>query len=230
MSSSGIANTLEQQGIIRYASLFRVMAHFSGISNSLKSGRYVFEEREPLWTVLMRVSRGKYGTHTTKVTIPEGSSNEQISKIVGLGMGQNYQGYLFPDTYFIDEFATGDEIREMMRANFTQKVGDILYEDLILASLVEEEASSTIDRRVIAGILEKRLSLGMPLQVNVALETYDFKGLPSQPITNPGLDAINAVRNPEESKYLYYLSDKSSVIHYARNFEEHKANRDRYGI
>ena len=68
----------------------------------------------------------------------------------------------------------------------------------------------------------------MPLQVDAALETYKTKGLPKNPICNPGLDSIRAAIHPEKSNYLYYLHDKDGVIHYATTFAEHKANKLKY--
>jgi len=229
-AGASVADSLREQDVIRSASLFKVLSLAMGASDELKAGRYVFDEPLSVWSVLARVRAGEYGLTVRKVTIPEGSSNEQISEILGLDIGPSEEGYLFPDTYYFDQFVTSQEVRESMKANFISKVGQITHDDVVLASLVEEEASSTSDRKLIAGILEKRLDLGMPLQVDVAPETYDHNSLPSEPIVNPGLDAITAVREPATSKYLYYLSDKSGVIHYAQTFEEHKRNREKYGI
>ncbi|HEY4493656.1 MAG TPA: endolytic transglycosylase MltG [Candidatus Paceibacterota bacterium] len=230
IAGASVADSLREQDIIRSASLFKVLSLVMGASDELKAGRYVFDERLSVWSVLSRVRDGEYGLSVRKVTIPEGSSNKQIGEILGMKITTEDQGYLFPDTYFFDQFVTSQEVRESMKANFIYKVGQISHDDLVLASLVEEEASSTSDRRLVAGILEKRLSLDMPLQVDVAPETYNHNNLPSEPIVNPGLDAIEAVGNPAPSKYLYYLSDKLGVIHYAVTFEEHKRNREKYGI
>lgn len=225
-----VSKVLAGDNVIYSSRLFSLVAKLGGKSGDLKAGRYLFDRKLTLWGVLGRVSRGEYGTKSIKITIPEGSTNAQISKITGLDMSEFEQGDLFPDTYFIDQFASAAEVREIMRKNFALKVGEISEEDVTMASIVEEEASSTQDRRMIADILMRRLKLNMPLQVDVSTSTYDRPGLPSEPITNPGLDSINAVRNPQVNKYLYYLSDKSGVIHYARTFAEHKANREKYGI
>ncbi|MFZ5933127.1 MAG: endolytic transglycosylase MltG [Patescibacteria group bacterium] len=66
------------------------------------------------------------------------------------------------------------------------------------------------------------------LSINSAYNTYRFKGLPPSPIANPGLSAIRAVVEPEESEYLYYLHDEKGVAHYARTLEEHNANVRKY--
>lgn len=231
LSDMEVALTLKNLGVIRSELLFTGSARVFGLAQKLNAGRYLFNKPLPVWTVLWRVSNGDYGTHRRKVTIPEGFTNKQIGKLFNQEWDDTNQGYLFPDTYFIDQFTTQAEIRQLMLANFNRKVnesGKISPEDLILASLIEEEASASTDRRIISGILKKRLDLGMALQVDVALETYKRVGLPDNPIVNPGLDAISAALNPISSKYLYYLSDKSGIIHYTETFNEHIANKRRY--
>jgi UPF0755 protein len=68
----------------------------------------------------------------------------------------------------------------------------------------------------------------MPLQVDVYKKSYSLKGLPDNPINNPGIISIKASLNPKESNYLYYLHDKNGLIHFAKNFEEHKKNINEY--
>ncbi|HEY9585904.1 MAG TPA: endolytic transglycosylase MltG, partial [Candidatus Paceibacterota bacterium] len=58
--------------------------------------------------------------------------------------------------------------------------------------------------------------------------TYRNYGLPPTPISNPGLDVIDAALHPETSPYYFYLSGKDGVIHYAKTFEEHKINKEKY--
>ena len=121
---------------------------------------------------------------------------------------------------------------------------------VIIASLLEEEAATQKDRELVAGIIEKRLEKKMPLQIDATLgyvtgrgsleltvtdlrsespyNTYTHRGLPPTPISNPGVDALKAALYPVSSPYLYYLSDKEGVIHYAKTFEEHKLNKTKY--
>ena len=119
-----------------------------------------------------------------------------------------------------------------------------------MASIIEKEAHTSDDRRVISGILWERLKIGMPLQVDATFlyingkntydlsvddlaidspyNTYKYAGLPIGPIGNPGLDSLEAALAPMTSPYLYYLSDKSGKTYYARTFNEHKRNREKY--
>ncbi len=121
---------------------------------------------------------------------------------------------------------------------------------IILASIIESEAKNAEDRRIIAGILFERMERSMPLQVDATLKyitgktsaeltqddlkseslfnTYVHLGLPPSPISNPGLDSIKAVLNPEESEYLYFLTGDDGKMYYAKSFEEHKRNKEKY--
>jgi UPF0755 protein len=124
------------------------------------------------------------------------------------------------------------------------------YEILILASILEREANTRESKRMVSWILQERLRIGMPLQADASLEyvldkplseltpadleidspynTYLYKGLPPTPIGNPGLNAIMAVLEPMPSDYLFYITGKDGTFHYARNYDEHRRNIDRY--
>lgn len=65
-------------------------------------------------------------------------------------------------------------------------------------------------------------------KINSAVNTYLHKGLPSRPISNPGMDAIQAALFPEETDCLYYLHDSQRAIHCTTTYEDHQANITRY--
>jgi UPF0755 protein len=130
--------------------------------------------------------------------------------------------------------------------------------DLVIASLVQKEVSDPADMAVVAGILEKRLADGTFLNVDAALcyakqslhptstagctpitaadlksdspyNTYLHKGLPPTPISNPGVEAIEATLHPQTSTYWYYLSDpKTGATIYADTLAEQQANQRKY--
>ncbi|MBI2096953.1 MAG: endolytic transglycosylase MltG [Candidatus Sungbacteria bacterium] len=171
------------------------------------------------------------------------------------------EGYLFPDTYRVFRDASVEDIVRKMLANFGRRIeADILQETksrektlfqvLIVASLVEEEVESDEDRATVAGILWKRLALGIPLQVDATLvyikgesrapltnqdkllpspyNTYRYKGLPAGPIANPGLSAIRAALHPISSPYLYYLSPPNAKTIFSKTLEEHNQAKAKY--
>ena len=167
---------------------------------------------------------------------------------------------MFPDTYYIYENATAEGVVLQLRNTFKEKIktellaiqalGKTMDDVITMASIVEKEATKMEDRKIIAGILWKRLEIGMPLQVDppfyytlgkdslsltttdlrtdTPYNTYTNKGLPPTPIGNPGLGAIEATVNPTKSKYLFYLSDKSGTMHYAVDHDGHVANKVKY--
>ena len=131
------------------------------------------------------------------------------------------------------------------------------YQLLAIASLLEKEAPEYKDRQIIAGVLYKRLNLGIALQVDATLvyakcaktflicenpkiyrsdlgiqssyNTYLYNGLPPGPIGNPGLDSIKAALNPVKSEYLYYLSDPiTKKTIFSKDLDEHNENRAKY--
>ncbi|HEY4504211.1 MAG TPA: endolytic transglycosylase MltG [Candidatus Paceibacterota bacterium] len=227
-SVSDIGRDLRDYGVIKSVFAFKLVTELLNATSNLKAGRYVFNEPFPVWEIVSRLTNGKFDTERFKVTIPEGFTNKQIAELFKRDIGEENQGYLFPDTYYFDEFATVDEIQTVMIDNFKTKIGEVNHTDVILASILEKEVRGKEDTGIVAGILKKRLDLGMLLQVDAVPITYEEIGLPAAPICNPGLAALNAARNPTESPYIYYLSDKDGVTHYAETFEEHRLNKVRY--
>jgi UPF0755 protein len=213
-----------------------------------------------------------HGTEDVWVTIPEGWRSEEIAAVVSKDLdipeaeflSAVREGYMFPDTYRFPKTATAGAVAEELRDNFDKKVpesirskaqtvGLTFNQAIVLASLVEREGKSDIDRPVIAGILLNRLNKDWPLQVDATLQyiagyqpkektwwkkeltdtdkliespynSYKNPGLPPKPIANPGLSAILAVLNPKKTDYMFYLHDPTGTIHYAKTLEEHEAN------
>jgi UPF0755 protein len=148
----------------------------------------------------------------------------------------------------------------MMKNNFIEKIKTLddkikyfnkpLADIIKMAGILEEEARTMETRRVVAGILWKRLSMGMPLQVDSSFKyingkisktltlddlqidspynSYTHKGLLPTPISNPGLGAIEAAITPIKTSYLYFLTDDAGNMHYGKTFEEHVANKEKY--
>lgn len=269
---SQVAVSLSDAHIIRSPFLFKVFVTISGNQKGLVSGVYSFDQSVNLFQVVSRITSGEYGLTSVRVTIPEGSNVFEIANILQkysknfdreefVRIAGAQEGYLFPDTYYFLPSVTADEALQALRANFNKKILVIddgiksfnksLKDIVKMASILEEEARTTTSRRIIAGILWKRLSIGMPLQVDAAFQyvngkrdsadltlddlkidspynTYVYRDFPPTAITNPGLDSLFSAVTPIKTPYLYYLSDKKGEMHYAKTFEEHVANKNRY--
>lgn len=266
-----IAELLYARGIIRSPLLFQLIVQHEGKERGVVSGAYLFDSPQTLLTVARRMAHGERGIETLRVTFPEGITIRKMGDILSATMpmfnrdaflleAEGKEGYLFPDTYFFFSTATSEEIVRTMEDNFlgrtealekeAKKLGLSWPDVVTMASLLEGEAGSATDRRIISGILWKRIKIHMRLQVDAPFvyllgkgsselslddlqwkspyNTYQNYGLPPGPIGNPGLDAIDSAIHPTASEYLYYLSDDEGVMHYARTFEEHKRNKERY--
>ena len=253
-----ISGKLKKEGFIKNKYAFALYARVFNKSKKIKYGKYLFNEPVSIFSLLSRFTKGEFGFKPVKVTVAEGLTVKKIAELLGdfenfdkeefLEKTKNLEGYLFPDTYLFLPFAETEQIIGTMTDNFKKKAGDVGKEIVIMASLIEKEVPDSDDRKIVSGILWKRLKLGMALQVDavfpyitgkqkVLLEdlkidspynTYLNKGLPPGPISNPGLDAIDAARNPKESPYLYYLSGQDSKTHFAKTFSEHLRNKEKY--
>lgn len=58
--------------------------------------------------------------------------------------------------------------------------------------------------------------------------TYQIKGLPIAPISNPGLKSLEAAVKPAQTNDLYFLSTESGVTYYAQTLQQHNRNIAQY--
>jgi UPF0755 protein len=270
-SLSQITDNLYNEHLIKSEALFKSLVIIFSGQKGIKAGDYLFNSKESVIQIAWRLVHSEYGFTLIKVTIPEGFDVRQISIVLGkdiptfststfMASAMPFEGYLFPDTYFFNEQTTPNDAIQAMRNLFNQKIysvrddiskfGRATSTDIIVASILEREATSSTDRRIIAGILWKRLDAKMPLQVDAALSyilnkdgtkltsadlattspynTYKNLGLPPTPIGNPGLSAIEDVINPTATDYWYYISDSKGNIHYSKTYDEQLANETKY--
>lgn len=270
-SSKQVSELLQEDGIVRSAIVFRLMALIQGYDRDLHAGDYLFTEPLDVFHVARTVGIGAYGLLPLKIRIPEGATVRQMATIFSIELqdfnAQNFlaeaeplEGYLFPDTYFFLPNANENTVIEAMRQDFdlheatiqtqVEAFGKPLSDDVIMASIVEREASNTKDRQMIAGVLWNRIARNMPLQADVTLQytlpkpdsqltfadlandspynTYVYPGLPPGPIGSPSLDSLLAAVTPTKSNYLYYLADSSGVTHYCATFACQQANEREY--
>ena len=124
-----------------------------------------------------------------------------------------------------------------------------------LASIVEKETGQPDERPLISSVFWNRLQRGMPLgsdptiiyalkiagtydgnlrKRNLNLDspynTYRYRGLPPGPIASPGLEAIDAVLEPKNSSYLYFVSKNDGSHHFSKTLREHNRAVRKYQI
>ena len=163
---------------------------------------------------------------------------------------ENFQRKML-DEY--NKFWNQDRLRK------AELIGLSKIEISILASIVQKESLMKDERPKIAGVYLNRLKKRMRLQADPTVifalknksgnfqkqikrvlyrdlkikspyNTYKNKGLPPGPICMPDLDAIEAVLNPENHKYLYFVADPANRGYhlFGRNIREHNSNKKKY--
>lgn len=155
---------------------------------------------------------------------------------------------------FLDNFQkkVGNNIPELAKKK------NLTTDELItIASLVEREAKHDQDRPLIASVILNRLNIGMKLDIDATVQyalgyqskekswwkkeltvedldidspfnTYKNPGLPPSPIANPGLAAIKAVAEAQDTDYLYYVADSQGYSHFAKDIAGHNSNIMKY--
>ena len=182
-SLSMLADGLQKEGVINHALVFKIIARFSGLSQKLRAGEYKFEPKISLWNVMQKIAKGD--VFYRKITLPEGLTNVEISKILnenpylsGQVVLDDVQGSILPETY---TFPFGTERKKIIleaQADM-QKVLDDAWnvrdltlpvknkqELLVLASIIEKETGVPEERPLVASVFVNRLKKGMKLQTD----------------------------------------------------------------
>jgi UPF0755 protein len=156
----------------------------------------------------------------------------------GAPRGASLEGFLFPATYDVRPRARAARlVRDQLRA-FEENFGKVdlrrarranltRYDVLIIASMIEREATLPKERRLISAVIYNRLQDGINLGIDATIRyalnqwsaplkvselesdtpynTRTNPGLPPGPIGSPGLASIQAAANPAKSDALFYV-------------------------
>ncbi len=185
------------------------------------------------------------------------------------------EGFLFPDTYQFPLDVDAKTVIRTMLDNFADKLAQVKsslppeqraklpagvgneYQILIIASIVEREAGSDVDRGDIASVYYNRLKLQprlrlqadptvqyavgndqkwwrdvspKDLDVNHPYNTYKIEGVTPTPICSPSLKSIRAAYAPTSTDFLFFVAkgDGSGTHAFARTNDEQNANIAKY--
>jgi uncharacterized YceG family protein len=187
--------------------------------------------REVAPTVRDAGLRGSYTAATRR-------SSELDPRDYGAPRGASLEGFLFPATYDVRPNARASQlVRQQLRA-FEENFGEVdlrrarranlsRYDVLIIASMIEREATLAKERRLISAVIYNRLQDGMSLGIDATIRyalnqwsaplkvseleadtpynTRTNPGLPPGPIGSPGLASIKAAADPADSDALFYV-------------------------
>lgn len=205
---SQIAQTLEANGVIADANVFRggVVAYKK--QSRMKAGEYLFEPGDSMRDVMNKIASGRAILHT--VTIPEGWTSEQIvarlrndAVLTGTISETPEEGSLMPETYKFSRGTSRQQILNQMRSARDRAVAEAwekrdpdlpiadVDEFVTLASIVEKETAKADERPRVASVFINRLRNNMRLQSDptVIYGVYGGKGKPAgEPIYQSDLD------------------------------------------
>lgn len=196
MSASRVAEKLEREGLIRSARFFRVLARFRGFDRQIHAGTHWVDGRKTTSGILTQLLSG--GIRIVRITIPEGLVIGDIAELLAKKLpfepeefveacqdsvlvatfaypgAKTMEGYLFPDTYFLDMNADVRETIGIMSRRFHNVFADSLvhradslrmsvHEVVTLASIIEKEAQVRSEQPIISQVFHKRLKIGYRL-------------------------------------------------------------------
>lgn len=204
-STRQVAKELRDAGVIRYETAFLLKIYFSDDRGKLRYGTFALNDGMCLADVIETLVTGGAQKEEESFTIPEGysipmiaeklekegvmSQEEFLTAVKNAAVDFVYkdqlpsaeqvfyqlEGYIFPDTYYLSEDMTGEELVQKILAEFEQKfdakrlkeaqnLGMSMEEVLIRASLVQKETDLPQEYSMVAGVINNRLAQNMRLQ------------------------------------------------------------------
>lgn len=139
---------------------------------------------------------------------------------------------------------------EAVYPDYQMLTGSQIYEKIILSSIIEREYRVDEEAPKMASVFYNRLDIDMPLQscativyviteeqkrshpdrilfsdleIESVFNTYQNRGLPPAPISNPGVVALDAVFSPAQTDYVYFVVNdiNAGTHHFSRNYGDH---------
>lgn len=288
-SPQAIAESLEEQGIIKSSFWLRYYLKNKRLANQVIAGTFSLSPTMSISQIAKKITTLNIIDNETEIVLIEGWNASEIGEYLDENgfcsqkewlslidsyennnynflddrpRGNDLEGYLFPDTYRIYQDADCEDILLKLLNNFDKKLsaemrkdiksqGKEIFEIITMASVIEKEVTSVKDMKIVSGIFWDRIKNRQALescatlayilgenktqysledtQISSPYNTYRNRGLPPGPITNPGLNAIQAAIYPTYTNYNYFLSDpKTGDTIWSKTFEEHKQNKWKY--
>ncbi|MCX7940455.1 MAG: endolytic transglycosylase MltG [Endomicrobia bacterium] len=274
-TAKDVGKILKNEKLIPSEGLFRWMVFFLFAERNIKHGTYKFRFSLTTIPIVIRLVRGP---QLVKVTIPEGFRVEQIAErlhakgiildpiyFITFVKSNSYNGYLFPETYYFSLNEDVDYVVNRMVSEFYRKYSEDLrkrayelklttHQVVVLASIVEKEAKTKEEKRLVSAVFHNRLKKGWYLEscatVRYALKkftgpltykdlnidskfnTYKYYGLPPEPICNPGLDSIEAVLYPAETDDMFFFTENNQTHVFSKYYKQHieRQKKSKYSV
>lgn len=200
-------DTLAENGVVRYPSLFKAMAVITGSARKFKAGEYHFPEASSPRMVMQMLIEGRVVPH--RLTVPEGLTVSRVAMLLADEQALTgdmppdiEEGSLLPETYHFVYGDTREDLIARMQRDMAVLVSGLWeqrreglpfttpMQAVTLASIVEKETSIDEERGRIASVFVNRLRLGMRLQSDptVAYGIELDKGPLEAPLTRKDLE------------------------------------------
>ena len=248
---------------------FKLYLKFRNDGKDIKAGNYELRGKFNIIELVSMLESGK--SKVFKFTIIEGNTVKNVvDKLVANEKGSrenfekafkeiafpyptpngNFEGYLYPETYFIPESYDEKAILNVFLKEFLKKFPvenypdkDEFYQKLIMASILEREAAVESEKPLMASVFYNRIAKNMTLsadstvnfvfnyekkriyykdlEVDSPYNTYKNKGLPPGPICNPTVSSVNAAYNPADTEYLFFVTKGGGEHFFSKTYKEH---------
>jgi UPF0755 protein len=176
---------------------------------------------------------------------------------------KDLEGFLFPNTFEMKPGAPAADLVQLQLQDFKRQIKAVdmsyaksknltVFDVLIIASLIEDEAGIPSQRKLVASVVYNRLRDGMTLGIDATIRfatgnytqplteselaidspynTRTNAGLPPGPINSPGIEAIEAAAHPAKSGFLFYVNKPNTCgeLAFAKTEAEFEANVAEY--
>ena len=183
---------------------------------------------------------------------------KQVARAIGVKRYSTPEGLLLPNTYYFVKGQTDIAVLERAHTAMRDFLANAwparakklpyrnFYQALIVASMIEKEASLPNERPIVAAVILKRYQKWMHLQIDATViyglgekftgnlskadlkkktpyNTYTRYGLPPTPIAMPGKSAIEAALHPATTKALYYVAKGDGSHVFSNTLKEQNA-------
>lgn len=161
--------------------------------------------------------------------------------------GENAESVLMR---FINNFRSKITEEDKQKA---EELGYTMDEIITIASIIQKEAGNDEQDNKVSSVLHNRLDSSTKIQCDVTItyltdycepylengltednknnyNTYKCPALPAGAICNPGYASISAALNPDDTDYMFFVTDKDWNYYYASTWEEHVRNCRTAGI
>lgn len=175
-SVSEIASNLYLAGLVNSENLFKLYVYLNNLTKSIQAGSYVVPQGTSIVN-LVRILQN--GTDDVTLTFLEGWRVEEFALHASknlqnidyedfVNIAKDKEGYLFPDTYFLNASIDEEQLISILTSTHEQKTSKIFSltppenigltkeQVMIFASILEREVFDPIDRPIVAGILINR--------------------------------------------------------------------------